>query len=103
MKRLFLPLAIAGLTAAALATPASATPDWVKDALAATPSDAYGTATFWLDANGAALKKASQYRWDYKDVAKIVPSQSKGADDGKPGLIEGLLSRPLQAQRGWES
>lgn len=86
MKRLFLPLAVAGLAAASLATPASAEPNWIRDALAAKPSDAYGNAAFWLDANGEALKKATQYPWDYKNVAKIVPSQSKGGDDGKPGM-----------------
>lgn len=87
MKRLFIPLAAAGLAAAALATPATADPHWVTDQLTPKPADAYGAAAFWLDANGEALKKATQYTWDSKDVQKLVTSQSKTPDDGKPGAI----------------
>jgi hypothetical protein len=86
LKRLLIPLAAAGLSAATLALPASAEPHWVKDPLAPKPADAYSSATFWLDANGAALRKATQYYWDFKDVPKLVASHSKTPDDGKPGL-----------------
>ncbi|MFI7689287.1 trypsin-like serine peptidase [Nonomuraea sp. NPDC049655] len=87
MKRLLIPLAAAGLSAALLAQPSSAAPDWVTDNLMPKPADAYSTAKFWLGANGAALRKATQYNWDAKNVSKLVATQSKdGAPDGKPGL-----------------
>ncbi|MFI7466518.1 trypsin-like serine peptidase [Nonomuraea sp. NPDC049646] len=87
MKRLLIPLAAAGLSAALLAQPSSAAPDWVSDNLMPKPADAYSTAKFWLGANGAALRKATQYYWDAKNVSKLVATQSKdGAPDGKPGL-----------------
>ncbi|MEV0621197.1 hypothetical protein AB0I81_48265 [Nonomuraea sp. NPDC050404] len=86
MKRLLFPLAAAGLTAAVLAAPATAAPSWAKDDLAPKPADAYGVANFWLDANGAALRKATQYTLDTKQVPKLVGSASKGAPDGKPGM-----------------
>ncbi|WP_327089681.1 hypothetical protein OIE66_03400 [Nonomuraea sp. NBC_01738] len=87
MKRLLIPLAAVGLSAAALTFPANAEPAWATDALAAKPSDAYGNAAFWLDANGAALRKATQYFWDAKDVQKLVTTQAK-APDGKPGMTQ---------------
>ncbi|MFK4036573.1 hypothetical protein ACI2LC_12335 [Nonomuraea wenchangensis] len=86
MKRLLIPLAAAGLTAATFAFPASAEPHWATDPLAPKPADAYSSANFWLDANGAALRKATQYYWDFKNVPKLVGAQSKTPDDGKPGL-----------------
>ncbi|MEV3979803.1 hypothetical protein [Nonomuraea sp. NPDC049758] len=88
MKRLLIPLAAASLSAAALAVPADAKPDWVTDDLTAKPSDAYSAAYFWLDANGAALRKATQYQWDAKDVTKLVAARGEenAAPDGKPGL-----------------
>ncbi|PZG15098.1 trypsin-like serine peptidase [Nonomuraea aridisoli] len=86
MKRLLFPLAAAGLSAAVLAVPANAAPSWATDDLLPKPADAYNAAAFWLDANGAALKKATQYRLDTKDVPKLVSSQSQGAPDGKPGM-----------------
>ncbi|MGP4098696.1 trypsin-like serine peptidase [Nonomuraea sp. KM90] len=86
MKRLLIPLAAAGLSAAVLAPPASAAPHWATDNLLPKPADAYGAAAFWLDSNGAALRKATQYRVDAKDVPKLVNPQSKGAPDGKPGM-----------------
>ncbi|MEV4391741.1 hypothetical protein [Nonomuraea sp. NPDC049607] len=87
MKRLLIPLAAAGLSAALLAHPSSAVPSWVSDNLMPKPADAYSTAKFWLGANGAALRKATQYHWDAKNVSKLVATQSKdGAPDGKPGL-----------------
>ncbi|WP_188197447.1 hypothetical protein [Nonomuraea sp. SYSU D8015] len=86
MKRLLIPLAAAGLSAASLALPASAEPHWATDPLAPKPADAYSNAYFWLDANGAALRKATQYHWDFKQVPKLVSPQSKTPDDGKPGM-----------------
>ncbi|MEU4577067.1 hypothetical protein [Nonomuraea sp. NPDC023979] len=88
MKRLLIPLALAGLSAATLSAPANATaPTWAKDPLAPKPADAYSNAFFWLDANGAALRKATQYRWDAKKVEKLVATGSKTPDDGKPGMV----------------
>ncbi|MER6507075.1 hypothetical protein ABT158_09695 [Nonomuraea sp. NPDC001636] len=101
MKRLLIPLAAASLSAAALALPADAAPDWVTDNLAPKPADAYGVANFWLDADGAALRKATQYHWDAKDVSKLVATQSKdGSPDGKPGLTAptGTTGKPARAQ-----
>ena len=85
MKRLLIPLAAACLSATALAFPAQAAPHWVKDPLTPQAKDAYGAAAFWLDANGAALKKASHYHWDAKKVDKIVRKGGSKPDDGKPG------------------
>ncbi|MFI7703254.1 hypothetical protein [Nonomuraea sp. NPDC049480] len=86
MKRLLIPLAAAGLSAATLTLPASAEPHWATDPLTPKPADAYSSAYFWLDANGAALRKATQYYWDFKEVPKLVGTQSKAPDDGKPGM-----------------
>ncbi|MEV1167720.1 hypothetical protein [Nonomuraea sp. NPDC049784] len=86
MKRLLIPLAAAGLSAAALAVPANAAPSWSTDNLLPKPADAYSAAYFWLDSNGAALRKATQYNLDTKSVPKIVSSGSNGAPDGKPGM-----------------
>ncbi|MGW4963722.1 trypsin-like serine peptidase [Nonomuraea sp. NPDC004186] len=86
MKRLLIPLAAACLSAAALAVPATAAPSWATDNLAPKPADAYGDAFFWLDSNGAALRKATQYNLDAKNVSKLVSTGSNGAPDGKPGM-----------------
>lgn len=86
MKRLLIPLTVAGLSAAALTAPATAAPHWVTDPLLAKPADAYSAATFWLDSNGAALRKATQYHWDAKDVTKLVRPKTGAPDDGKPGM-----------------
>ncbi|KAB8184308.1 hypothetical protein FH608_048355 [Nonomuraea phyllanthi] len=86
MKRLLIPLAAVGLSAAALAAPASAAPSWSSDNLQPKPADAYGAAAFWLDSNGAALRKATQYRLDTASVPKLVSSGSQGLPDGKPGM-----------------
>ncbi|WP_157250676.1 trypsin-like serine peptidase [Nonomuraea typhae] len=91
MKRLLVPLAAAGLSAAALAFPATAEPTWVQDPLAPKPADAYSNAFFWLDGNGAALKKATQYHWDAKDVPKLMTTQAKSFD-GKPGMTAPITS-----------
>ncbi|MFG6201680.1 hypothetical protein [Nonomuraea sp. JJY05] len=86
MKRLLIPLAAACLSAAALAVPATAAPSWASDNLQPKPADAYGDAYFWLDSNGAALRKATQYNLDAKKVSKLVSTGSNGAPDGKPGM-----------------
>ncbi|MGP3956278.1 hypothetical protein ACTWPT_09805 [Nonomuraea sp. 3N208] len=86
MKRLLVPLAVAGLSAATLAFPTSAEPHWATDNLQPKPADAYGAAYFWLDSNGAALRKATQYRLDTKSVPKLVSSGSNSTPDGKPGM-----------------
>ncbi|TYB52610.1 hypothetical protein FXF51_51200 [Nonomuraea sp. PA05] len=86
MKRLLIPLAAVGLSAAVLASPAAAAPDWAQDNLQPKPADAYGAAYFWLDSNGAALRKATQYNIDAKDVPKLVSSGGSSKFDGKPGM-----------------
>jgi hypothetical protein len=89
-KRLALPLtgalATAAMVGSALALPAQAAPAPANDPLAAKKADAYAIANFWLNANGAALKKATQYTWDSKDVTKLVRS-SGDTSDGKAGLV----------------
>ncbi|MFC4012379.1 hypothetical protein ACFOY2_34450 [Nonomuraea purpurea] len=102
MKRLLIPLAAAGLTAAALVAPAEANPNWVSDDLLPTPAQAYSAAYFWLDANGAALRKATQYTLDTKTVPKLVSTGSKsGVTDGKPGSTAptGVGSPPAKASQ----
>ncbi|MEO3870335.1 hypothetical protein ABGB18_16100 [Nonomuraea sp. B12E4] len=86
MKRLLIPLAVVGLSAAVLAQPATAAPSWAKDDLVPKPSDAYSAAYFWLDSNGAALRKATHYTLDTKNVPKLVSTGGKGTPDGKPGM-----------------
>ncbi|WP_327589041.1 hypothetical protein OHA25_20020 [Nonomuraea sp. NBC_00507] len=100
MKRLLIPLAVAGLSAAVLVQPASAEPNWASDNLMPKPADAYGVANFWLDANGAALHKATQYHWDAKNVSKLVATQSQGAPDGKPSLTAptGSTAKPTASK-----
>jgi hypothetical protein len=90
----FLPALGGALTAAALtvtglatAAPAQAAPEWARDDLSAGKADAYATAGFWLGANGAALKKASQYNWDAKAVTRLATSRGEGVADGKPGAV----------------
>jgi hypothetical protein len=86
LKRLLIPLVSAGLSAAVLAAPATAQPHWASDPLTPKPADAYGAAYFWLDANGAALRKATQYTLDTKAAPKLVSTGSKSAPSGKPGM-----------------
>nr|WP_260408360.1 hypothetical protein [Planomonospora venezuelensis] len=69
-----------------MASPAQAAPEYDRDYLTAGKPSAYAIAKFWLDANGAALKKATQYNWDSKDVTKLVRGQGD-TSDGKPGLV----------------
>ncbi|GII02621.1 hypothetical protein [Planobispora takensis] len=86
-KHLLIPLTVAGLSAAALASPAQATaPEFDRENLTAGAPGAYAIAKFWLDANGAALKKATQYNWDSKEVTKLVATQGD-TSDGKAGSV----------------
>ncbi|WP_068926803.1 trypsin-like serine peptidase [Planobispora rosea] len=85
-KHLLIPLSIAGLAAAVLATPAQAAAEPERTPLSAGRPGAYAVADFWLGANGAALKQARQYTWDSKDVAKLVRGQGD-TTDGKPGQV----------------
>ncbi|MFI0419538.1 hypothetical protein [Spongiactinospora sp. 9N601] len=93
-KRLALPLAGAlvtsGLITAAMATPAPArtAPTAASEKLVTSAPEAYAIAKFWLDANGAALKKAKEYDWDAKEVPNLVTHGQNGLpDDGKAGLV----------------
>ncbi|GII92518.1 trypsin-like serine peptidase [Sinosporangium siamense] len=78
--------ATAVLAASAFGGPAQASPAYASDLLLSSPAEAYGAARFWLDANGAAMRKAQEYVWDAKDVTKLVRS-SGDVTDGKPGMI----------------
>ncbi|MEU4511602.1 hypothetical protein AB0G05_19085 [Nonomuraea wenchangensis] len=87
MKRILLPaggaILATGLLAAGLAGTASAS--GVVDDAPLTPNNKVAeTVDFWLKANGAALRAASVYRYDYKEVNKVV---MKGGytPDTKPG------------------
>jgi hypothetical protein len=91
-RRLLPPLGgllAAGLTAAglsSLAAPAQAAPEWARDVLSADKGTAYAVADFWSAAGGAALKKATQYTWDAKAVARLTAGGGDTAD-GKPGAV----------------
>ncbi|KAB8193803.1 hypothetical protein FH608_021660 [Nonomuraea phyllanthi] len=88
MKRILLPAAGAvlstGLLAAGLTGTAQADRDIAHDRMARDTSEAVSVASFWLASNGAALRQATQYTWDAKEVRKVV---SKGgySPDGRPG------------------
>ncbi|GAA1763282.1 hypothetical protein [Nonomuraea bangladeshensis] len=87
MKRILLPaggaILATGLLAAGLAGTASAS--GVVDDAPLTPNNKVAeTVDFWFKANGAALRAASVYRYDYKEVNKLV--QKGGySPDTKPG------------------
>ncbi|MFI6919483.1 trypsin-like serine peptidase [Nonomuraea spiralis] len=89
MKRILLPVGGAvlatGLLAAGLSATAQADGDISNDPLARSNSDAASIASFWIASNGAALRQATQYTWDSKEVRKVV---SKGGydPDGRPGM-----------------
>ncbi|TYB52606.1 hypothetical protein FXF51_51180 [Nonomuraea sp. PA05] len=88
MKRILLPaggaLLATGLLAAGLSGTAQADGDVAHDPMARNNSDAVSVASFWLASNGAALRSATQYTWDSKEVRKVV--SKGGADpDGRPG------------------
>ncbi|MEV4174427.1 hypothetical protein [Nonomuraea sp. NPDC049709] len=88
MKRILLPaggaLLATGLLASGLSGTAQADGDVAHDPMARNTSDAVSVASFWLASNGAALRSATQYPWDSKEVRKVV--SKGGADpDGRPG------------------
>ncbi|MFI6324152.1 trypsin-like serine peptidase [Nonomuraea sp. NPDC050556] len=88
MKRILLPASGAvlatGLLAAGLAGTAQAGTDVATDVLAR-EAQVGAILDFWTKSDGAALKSAEAYHYDYKDIKKIV---SKGgySPDGKPGV-----------------
>ncbi|MFI7466519.1 hypothetical protein [Nonomuraea sp. NPDC049646] len=88
MKRILLPaggaLLATGLLAAGLAGAAQADPDVDAAALAASEQKAAEVLNFWMKSDNAALKQATAYYWDNKDVKKIVQKGGYVAD-GKPG------------------
>jgi hypothetical protein len=88
LKRILLPaggaILATGLLAAGLSGTAQADGDIAHDPMARNNSDAVSVASFWLASNGAALRSATQYTWDSKEVRKVV--SKGGADpDGRPG------------------
>ncbi|MFI0419537.1 trypsin-like serine peptidase [Spongiactinospora sp. 9N601] len=91
MKRILLPaggaILATGLLAAGLASAstANAAPKKASDNMASA-TQAYSVAKFWLDANGATLKAAQQYKWDSNAAPKLTIGGSAG-DDGKAGLV----------------
>ncbi|MEV0144096.1 MULTISPECIES: hypothetical protein [unclassified Nonomuraea] len=100
MKRILLPAGGAvlatGLLAAGLTGTAQARADIATDPMARSTSQASSVASFWLASNGAALRAATAYTWDDKEVRKVV---SKGGytADGNPGSASpiGEEKRPV--------
>ncbi|MFI7689280.1 trypsin-like serine peptidase [Nonomuraea sp. NPDC049655] len=101
MKRILLPVGGAvmatGLLAAGLSATAQADGGVSNDPMAGSNSQAASIASFWIASNGAALRQATQYTWDSKEVRKVV---SKGGydPDGRPGM-----TAPTGAQKGGAS
>ncbi|NRQ37471.1 hypothetical protein HII36_37400 [Nonomuraea sp. NN258] len=101
MKRILLPVGGAvlatGLLATGLTGAAAADGDVATDPMARSTANAASVASFWIASNGAALRAATQYTWDAKDVQKVV---SKGgySPDGRPGM-----TAPTSAQKGGNS
>ncbi|GAA0920720.1 hypothetical protein [Nonomuraea longicatena] len=91
MKRILLPaggaLLATGLLAAGLAGSAQADPDIDSATLAADVKTATETVNYWLASNGEAMKKATAYYYDHKDVQKVVQKGGYVADS-KPSLVE---------------
>ncbi|MER7504051.1 hypothetical protein AB0L05_05150 [Nonomuraea pusilla] len=91
MKRILLPAGGAvlatGLLAAGLAGAAQADPSVDPAALAASEKQAAEILDFWTKSDGEALRGATAYYWDNKNVDKIVQKGGYVAD-GKPGLKE---------------
>ncbi|MFD1936189.1 MULTISPECIES: hypothetical protein [Nonomuraea] len=90
MKRILLPAGGAvlatGLLAAGLAGTASATPAPQDEYLAKSTEIALNTIDFWTKSNNYALKQATAYHWDYKEVKKLVSKGGYTADT-KPGVV----------------
>ncbi|SDI02989.1 hypothetical protein SAMN05421505_13118 [Sinosporangium album] len=90
-------LAATAILATTLNVPAQASPAYAADLLISSPTEAYGAARFWLEANGAAMRKAKEYTWDAKDVTKLVRS-SGDVTDGKPGMVGQSTPKPTKAK-----
>jgi hypothetical protein len=91
LKRILLPaggaLLATGLLAAGLAGTAQADPDIDSATLAADTKTAQETVNYWLASNGEAMKKATSYYYDDKNVSKVVEKGGYVADS-KPSLVE---------------
>ncbi|MBF8193162.1 hypothetical protein ITP53_47345 [Nonomuraea sp. K274] len=88
MKRILLPaggaLMATGLLAAGVSGAAHADRGISRDPMARNSTEAASVASFWLASNGAALRSATQYTWDSKDVRKVV-SKGGHSPGGRPG------------------
>ncbi|MGV9308594.1 hypothetical protein ACWENQ_39015 [Nonomuraea sp. NPDC004354] len=90
MKRILLPaggaILATGLLAAGLAGTASATPVPNDEYLAKSAQQVSDIINFWTKSDNAALKAATAYHWDYKEVKKLVSKGGYTADT-KPGVV----------------
>jgi hypothetical protein len=90
LKRILLPAGGAvlatGLLAAGLAGTASATPAPTDEYLAKSAQQVADIIDFWTKSDHAALKSATAYHWDYKEVKKLVTKGGYTADT-KPGVV----------------
>ncbi|GII02622.1 hypothetical protein [Planobispora takensis] len=90
MKRILLPaggaILATGLLAAGLAGTAQAAPDWATDPMAKNTAEAESVAQFWTKSNNEALKQATAYYWDEKQLPKLV-SGGGYSPDGKAGAV----------------
>ncbi|MGW5687631.1 trypsin-like serine peptidase [Nonomuraea sp. NPDC003754] len=90
MKRILLPaggaILATGLLAAGLAGTASATPAPTDEYLAKSAEQVADIINFWTKSDNAALKSATAYHWDYKEVKKLVTKGGYTADT-KPGVV----------------
>ncbi|GIH96102.1 hypothetical protein ACFFMN_37785 [Planobispora siamensis] len=90
MKRILLPAGGAvlatGLLAAGLAGAAQADPVSATDPMAKNTAEAKSVASFWTASNNEALKQATAYYWDAKELPKLV-SGGKPSADGKAGSV----------------
>jgi hypothetical protein len=87
LKRILLPVCgtvLATGLATGLAGTAQARADVTVDPMARTAQQAATIASFWAASNGAALRAATSYTWDAKDVRKLV-SRGGSTPDGEPG------------------
>src|SRR5262245_33721820 len=86
LKRILLPAGGAvlatGLLASGLSVVAQADRDVSRDPMATSTSRAASVVSFWLASNGAALRQATQYTWDSKEVRKVV-SKGGASPDGR--------------------
>ncbi|MFI7443760.1 trypsin-like serine peptidase [Nonomuraea indica] len=88
MKRILVPAGGAvlatGLLASGMAGSVQARADIASDPMARNTAQAASVASFWLASNGAALRAATAYTWDAKEVRKVV-SKGGATPDGSPG------------------